>query len=77
MNDLRPTGCKMATTKNRVYICRVGCTPCRLYHGEICEKLKINAFGNAIKDIMKEETIGTTDDTFLEYFKYPANEVIE
>lgn len=42
----------ISVSKNRVYICRLGCTPCRLCNGDSCEQLKVNAFENAIKDIM-------------------------
>lgn len=44
----------ISVSKNRVYICRLACTPCRLYYGEQCEKLKVNAFETAIKDIIKD-----------------------
>lgn len=42
----------ISVSKNRVYICRRGCSPCRLCGGDPCEKLKVNAFETAIKDIM-------------------------
>jgi len=42
----------ISVSKNRVYICRRGCSPCRLCSGDPCEKLKVNAFETAIKDIM-------------------------
>lgn len=56
MSDLHPTSCKESTRLGNVYICRLACSPCNLYFGKACEKLKLNAFETLFKEITKEQT---------------------
>lgn len=55
MSDLHPTSCNESMRLGNIYICRLACSPCSVPFGKTCEKLKLNAFMTAMKELMKEQ----------------------
>lgn len=59
MSDLHPTTCGELIFLGGTYICRLSATPCVMYRGSACMRLRMNAVeSEIIKEIVKQfETI--------------------